>query len=84
MKDKFNVTLKPGDFIAYAVREGNSGEMKIGKVFDTEDNQARVRGLRTWGAYSVGNIGTLFYSERIVKLHPDTVPEEIKELYFNS
>lgn len=84
MKDKIGNEIFVGCFIAYAIRDGNSGHLKIGKVYALKNNKITVLGVEEdWEGVLVlsSKKGTLPQSDRCMVLHPSQVPIKILNLY---
>lgn len=66
MKDIFGKTFKIGDYVVYAIRSGNSGAMKAGKVKEVADDYVSVNGL----VIRIYNkISTVYVNSKSVKLY---------------
>lgn len=85
MKDVFGYELKVGDWVAYAVRSGNSGRLRIGKVKKiTDEKKISIMGgdsyySREWSVS--GKMGNFSSPENIVKIDESIIPEDVRKLY---
>ena len=93
MKDFMGVELQPGDYVAYGVRRGNTGDLRVGIILEIYDpppgapraysrGNAKVRGCepgwRDGEPFSFSKVtGRLTDGTRVIKLHPAMVRREI-------
>lgn len=72
-QDKLGNDVSVGDFIAYGVRSGNSGDLKIGKVTCIRDTARGIaisvrEAVNKMGGYRLGGVGTLIWPNRTLKI----------------
>lgn len=85
MKDILGNSIKVGNFIAYGVRSGNSGDLRIAKVTGfSKDGGVKARRVvgccgEIWGLSIAAS--TIYTLENIVVLADNMIPDEIKKLY---
>jgi len=82
--DTLGTPLEPGQYIAYAVREGSCfSALRIGRVTGVDNAPliSLVMRARRWhdDTYFAKRT-TLSHPDRAVVLHPDTIPSDVKEL----
>lgn len=70
MKDKSGIEIKPGDLVAYAVRDGNIAELKIALVLDASSERIKVR------AQSAKASSYLSISDRVVVIDSESVSDD--------
>lgn len=90
LKDILDQEIKEGDFIVYAIRSGNSGDMKIGLVIDVSEKKDEYSDrtelkIGVYGYDSYWKINSrksyLQYPSRIAVVPANKVPEKIKKQY---
>ena len=86
MTDKLGRQIKPGDFIAYAIKEGDTPGLRIAKVLRVNDKGGRftltVIGLSNYydSPRLLEKQSTLQYTQRCIVLQPETIPVELIQL----
>lgn len=87
MKDILGTEIHEGDYIAYAVRSGNSGALCIGRVKKTEPSLMRmtIRGVNMgWDGTQAPKLntrdGNLYYGNRVAVLLPGQLPATVQNL----
>ena len=87
MKDVFGVKLEIGQYVAYAVRSGNSGQLKIGVIKKLRDGSLGIMGgthndypsLKDRGGFDVsGKTGSFSSFDNIVVIPESIVPREVR------
>lgn len=90
-KDLFGNPIAVGDYLAYALRAGNSASLTVHKVIDyrvvQEDDdpegkkifKPRTIGTSWWGDSLNDKPGYLQVPENALRLEPDQVPEDLKK-----
>jgi hypothetical protein len=92
-KDKSGRVVKPGDLVVYGVAYGRCAGLSYGKVLEVRDNPSydrnseynragkaklRVSGVdKPWGSVQVKKPGFLEFSERVLVITPEQVPQDI-------
>jgi len=76
------VEIQPGDYVAYGVREDNTGGLRVGVVLEVDRKTAKVRGCEpSWGKdrpFDFARVcGRLTKGSRVIRLHPAQVRREI-------
>lgn len=90
-KDGIGNELNIGDYISVASKSGNSEVQVIGKIIDILDDHLNLHpdkirikysGITIWSGYVNKNpkIQSTANLHRIVKLHPDMISKEIKNM----
>jgi len=83
--------IQPGDYVAYGVRRGNTGDLRVGLVLEVfppnpswhrDQGKVKVRGCepgwRPGEPFSFSKVcGYLTDGERVIRLHPAQVRREI-------
>ena len=81
MTDKLGQEITLGCWIAYGVRSGNSGDLKVGKVVKVENNKISVLGIDDWGTIKKNTrTGILPYPNKVVVLPDVSIPEIFKQV----
>ena len=90
-RDKLGTPIEAGDIIAYAVRSGNSGDIKVGMVLDVITGSTGLRYRDIHGEYHDTNAtlkvrgygskraSELYHPDRIVYVDDRFMPEEVRE-----
>lgn len=89
--DIFNRKIEVGMFIAYGVRSGNSGELRIGRVEKLSTRTDRWRGEipvvhsrssnKRGDEWTLGGVGLVTSLDNIVIIPTELVPKEVQSLY---
>jgi len=82
LKDKTEQDINVGSLIAYAITQGDSAGLRIGKVLAINGTKMTVIGIDDYwrGPKLLSRKGTLTYPSRIIVLDPKCVPEAFRKL----
>jgi hypothetical protein len=75
--------LKVGDYIAYALRSGNSSEMKIGKILELRQNgtyRVQAAEVSPFSGRWHKNRPSIVSPGKMVKISTNDIPEFMKEI----
>lgn len=85
MKDSQGKAIEPGDFVAYAIRDGNSSTMKFGICLESEPDRIKVvSAIKGWSGWEVAKLSTLYRNHAIVGVGFDQLSLELASLLNNA